>query len=61
MEFGGVQEKAPTSELGRKSTLKIAESFKALGKDKDARSFAQLLISTSPNSAEAKQARKFLK
>jgi TolA-binding protein len=61
VEFGSVQEKAPTSALGRKSTLKIAESFKALGKDKDARSFAQLLISTSPNSAEAKQARKFLK
>lgn len=61
VEFGTVQEKAPATALGRKSTLKIAESFKALGKDKDAKAFAQLLMQTAPNSVEAKQARKFLK
>jgi TolA-binding protein len=61
MEFSVIHEKTPTTSLGRKSTLKIAESFKALGKDKDARTFAQILQSSSPNSAEAKQARKFLK
>lgn len=61
MEFSVIHEKSPTTALGRKSTLKIAESFKALGKDKDARTFAQILQSSSPNSAEAKQAKKFLK
>lgn len=61
VEFGTVHEKAPSTSLGRKSTLRIAESFKALGKDKDAKSFAQILVQTQPNSAEAKQARKFLK
>jgi TolA-binding protein len=61
MEFSVVHEKAPATALGRKSTLKIAESFKALGKDKDARTFAQMLVQASPASAEAKRARKFLK
>lgn len=61
MEFSVIHERSPTTALGRKSTLKIAESFKALGKDKDARTFAQILQSSSPNSAEAKQAKKFLK
>lgn len=61
MEFSVIHEKSPTTALGRKSILKIAESFKALGKDKDARTFAQILQSSSPNSAEAKQAKKFLK
>ncbi|MGZ3695899.1 MAG: tetratricopeptide repeat protein [Bdellovibrionota bacterium] len=61
MEFGVVHEKTPTTTLGRKSTLKLAESFKALGKPKDAKAFAQLLVQSSPESAEAKQAKKFLK
>lgn len=61
VEFAMVQEKAPATPLGRKSALKIAESFKAIGKDKDAKAFAQMLIQSSPESAEAKQAKKFLK
>lgn len=61
VEFGALHEQAPASALGRKSALRIAESFKALGKDKDAKAFAQLLVQSSPNSAEAKQARKFLR
>jgi len=61
VEFGAIHEKSPTTTFGRKSTLRIAESFKALGKEKDAKSFAQILLQTSPNSNEAKQARKLLK
>lgn len=61
VEFGVVQEKSPTTALGRKSMLKIAESFKALGNNKDAKAFAQLLVQTSPQSSEAKEARKFLR
>lgn len=61
VEFGVVHEKAPASPIGRQSTLKIAQSFKALGKDKDAKAFAQLLVEGSPSSKEAAQARKLLK
>jgi TolA-binding protein len=61
VEYAVIHEAAPASALGRKSTLKIAQSFKALGKDKDAKAFAQILVQSSPNSAEAKQARKILK
>lgn len=61
VEFGAIHEKSPTTTFGRKSTLRIAESFKALGKEKDAKSFAQILLQTSPNSSEAKQAKKLLK
>jgi tol-pal system protein YbgF len=60
VEYGAVHEKSPTSSLGRKSTLRLAESFRALGKSKDAKAFAEILVQTSPKSAEAKQARKFL-
>jgi TolA-binding protein len=61
VEFGAVQEKEPATTLGRKSALRIVQSFKALGKEKDAKAFAQLLIQSSPNSAEAKQAKKLVK
>lgn len=61
VEFGVLHERTPSSTLGRKSTLKIAESFKALGKEKEAKAFAQMLVQTNPNSAEAKQARKLLR
>lgn len=61
IEFGVIHEKSPSSTLGRKSTLKIAESFTALGKNKDAKAFAQLLVDAHPNSDEAKKARKLLK
>jgi TolA-binding protein len=61
VEFGVVHEKAPATSLGRQSTLKIAQSFKAMGKDKDAKAFAQLLVQASPSSKEAAQARKLLK
>lgn len=61
VEFGVVHEASPTSTLGRKSTLRIAQSFQSLGKVKDAKAFAQLLVQSSPNSAEAKAARKLLK
>jgi TolA-binding protein len=61
VEFGVVHEKSLKTTLGRKSTLRIAESFRALGKEKDAKAFAQILVETSPNSEEAKAARKFLK
>jgi TolA-binding protein len=61
VEFGVIHEKAPSSVLGRKSTLKIAESFQAMGKEKEAKAFAQMLVQTNPNSAEAKSARKILK
>jgi|GEM_PF-542711 len=59
--FGVVHEKSPTSPMGRQSTLKIAQSFKAMGKDKDAKAFAQLLVQSNPDSKEAAQARKLLK
>lgn len=61
VEFGVVHERSPSTPLGRKSTLKIAQSFKAMGKDKDAKAFAQLLVQGSPSSPEANQARKLLK
>jgi TolA-binding protein len=61
VEFGVLHEKTPASALGRKSTLRIAESFKALGKEKEAKAFAQMLVQTNPNTAEAKSARKFLR
>lgn len=61
IEYGVVHERSLKSTLGRKSTLRIVESFRALGKEKDAKAFAQILVETSPNSAEAKLARKFLK
>lgn len=60
-EFGVVHEKAANTALGRKATLRIAQSFKAMGKGKDAKAFAALLVEGSPNSDEAKQARKLLK
>lgn len=59
--FGVVHEKSPTTPMGRQSTLKIAQSFKAMGKDKDAKAFAQLLVQGSPASKEAALARKLLK
>lgn len=61
VEFAVVHEKALKSAWGRKSTLKIAESFHALGKNKDAKAFAQILVDSSPQSEEAKKARKYLK
>lgn len=61
VEFGVVHERSLKTVLGRKSTLRIAESFRAMGKEKDAKAFAQILVETSPNSEEAKAARKFLK
>ncbi len=61
VEFGVVHEKSPTSSMGRKSTLRIAQSFQSMGKSKDAKAFAQLLVQGSPNSPEAKAARKILK
>ncbi|HEY8279801.1 MAG TPA: tetratricopeptide repeat protein [Bdellovibrionota bacterium] len=60
-EFAVVHEKAPGVALGRKATLRLAQSFKAMGKGKDAKAFAQLLVQGSPDSAEAKEARKLLK
>ncbi len=59
--YGAVHERSATSELGRKSTLRIAESFDALGKKKDAKAFAEILVQSSPDSAEAKKARKYLR
>jgi TolA-binding protein len=61
VEFGTVQEKTPTSFYGRRSSLRLAQSFKAMGKTKDAKAFAQLLIDASPDSEEAKTARKMFK
>lgn len=61
MEFGVLHERNAASPLGRKSTLRIVESFKAMGKEKDARPFAQILLKTSPNSEEAKKVKKILK
>ena len=61
LEFENVHEKSADSSLGRKATLRIAESFKALGKTKDAKAFAQLVIDNFPDSAEAKIARRLLK
>jgi TolA-binding protein len=61
VEFGVVHEKAPLTPLGRRSTLRIAESFNAMGKSKDARAFALLLVEGSPESKEAKLARRLLK
>ena len=56
-----VHEKAPTTNIGRQSTLRLAQSFKAMGKEKDAKAFAQLLVQGAPTSKEAAQARKLLK
>lgn len=61
VEFSVPQEKSPKSTMGRKSALRIAESFKAMGKDKDAKAFAQILIESNPGSEEAKAAKRFLK
>jgi TolA-binding protein len=61
VEFGTVHEKAPTTFYGRRSALRLAQSFKAMGKTKDARAFAQLLVQESPDSEEAKTARKMFK
>lgn len=61
VELAVVHEKSPTSNLGRQSTLRLAQSFKAMGKDKDAKAFAQLLVQAAPTSKEAAQARKLLK
>ncbi|RZA08007.1 MAG: tetratricopeptide repeat protein [Proteobacteria bacterium] len=60
VEFGAVQEKSPSSSWGRKAALRIAESFNALGKKKDAKTFAQMLVDSAPDSPEAKRAKKFL-
>lgn len=61
VEFGVLHESAAGTTVGRKSTLRIAQSFKAMGKDKDAKAFAQLLVGSAPDSKEAQQARKYLK
>lgn len=61
LALGVVHEKALKSAFGRKATLKIAESFKAMGKDKDARAFAQILQQTAAGSPEAKAAKRYLK
>jgi TolA-binding protein len=60
-EFGTVHDKSPTSFYGRRSALRLAQSFKQLGKIKDAKAFAELLVAESPNSEEAKTARKMFK
>jgi TolA-binding protein len=60
-EFGTVHDKSPTSFYGRRSALRLAQSFKQLGKTKDAKAFAELLVAESPNSEEAKTARKMFK
>jgi len=56
-----VQEKSLKTSMGRKATLRIAESFRAMGKTKEARSFAQILIDSNPGSAEAKKAKRYLR
>jgi TolA-binding protein len=61
VEFGVIHEKAQNSALGRRATLRIAQSFKSMGKEKDARAFAQILIQSNPNSDEARKARAVLK
>ena len=61
LAYSMVHERSPATSLGRKSTLKIVESFSALGKKSDAKSFAQLLVQVAPASAEAKKVRKYLK
>lgn len=61
LAFSVVHEKQPETGLGRRATLRIAESFKALGKDKDAKAFAQILVQNFPKTEEANKARKLLK
>ena len=61
VEYSVIHEKSPKTPLGRKSTLRIAESFKALGKNKDAKAFARLVIESSPGTEEAKKAKRILK
>lgn len=46
--------------LWRKTTLKIAQAFKKIGKKGDAKIFAQELVNQSPKSSEAKKAKKYL-
>jgi TolA-binding protein len=60
-EFGTVHDKTPTSFLGRRSALRLAQSFKSMGKTKDAKAFVELLVQESPNSDEAKTAKKMFK
>jgi TolA-binding protein len=61
VEFGVLHERNAASKLGRKSTLRLVESFKALGKEKDAKAFAQILLKASPDSEEAKKVKKIVK
>ncbi len=61
LAYSAVHEKAPKNDLWRKSTLRIAQSFTALGKKEESKSFAQILVQAAPRSSEAKAARKFLK
>lgn len=58
--FGAIYEASPKSENGRKAALRVAESFKKLGKEKETKIYAQLVIDSAPKSAEAKKARKLL-
>ncbi len=61
LAYNAVHEKAGKALLGRKATLRIAECFSLMGNHKDAKAFAQLLLDASPDSAEARAARKYLK
>jgi TolA-binding protein len=61
IEYSEVQEGAADTRLGRQATLRIAESFKKLGKNKDAKTFVQILVEKYPTSDEAKLARKLYK
>lgn len=58
--FSVVYEKDSKEPLWKKSTLKIAESFRKLGKKKDAKPFAQALVEKYPDSTEAQMAKKFI-
>lgn len=61
LAFSVVQEKSAKSSMGKAAMLRMAESFSALGKTKEARTFAQLLIDTHPQTPEALKAKRFLK
>lgn len=61
LAFSVVHEKAPKTPRGRMATLRIAECFKALKKNDEAKSFVKLLVDSAPESEEAKKAKKLFK
>lgn len=61
LDFDALREKFPKSKSAPKATLKMAQSFEALGMKSDAKAFYQEIADKYPKSAEAKIAKAKLK